>query len=201
MSANLSKNTIMFQHLDIILASGSPRRKKLLEEAELSFTVKTSDVEETYPDSLLKMMIPEFLAAKKAEAVRKEYANDKLIIAADTIVLQDSKVLGKPKDREDAIFKLKSLSGAVHQVITGVCLCYQGEKKTFSASTNVFFKRLSKEIITHYVDQYHPLDKAGAYGIQEWIGLVGIDRIEGDYFNVVGLPVSRVLTEMFRIVK
>lgn len=189
----------MFEDMNIMLASGSPRRKKLLEEAELPFTVKVSQIEENYPSDLPKVLVPEFLATKKAEAVLKDTSEDALIIGADTVVLLGNKILEKPQDEQEAIHTLKQLSGAFHQVITGVCLLYKGKKSTFATSTFVYFKKLSEAVIHHYVEQYQPLDKAGSYGIQEWIGLVGIDRIEGDYFNVVGLPVSRVLAEVGKL--
>src|SRR5690625_785945 len=186
----------MFTNKRIVLASCSPRRKQLLEQAGVSFVVKKEPVEESFPQGMEPEEVPEFLARKKAEAVGIKCDKEELIIAADTIVLLGDKILGKPVDKADAVKSLKALSGKSHQVITGVCLQQGKTIKSFSVKTIVRFKALSEDIISHYVDCYKPMDKAGAYAIQEWIGLVGVVHIEGDYFNVVGLPVSRILSEI-----
>lgn len=188
----------MFEEKNIVLASLSPRRKQLLEQAEVKFVIKTQPVEENYPPDILPAEVPVYLAEKKARMIQKQCATEELIIAADTIVLLDEKVLGKPKDKKQAMEILASLSGKKHSVITGVCLLKGEQIKKFSETTQVYFRRLSKEQISHYVEQYEPVDKAGAYAIQEWIGLIGIEKIEGDYFNVVGLPVGRVVEEIGR---
>lgn len=186
----------------IILASGSPRRKELLQMAGVSFEVKTIPTEETYPTGLSPSEITIHIAREKALAVRDSISDigDAIIIAADTIVVLGSEILGKPKDHEDAIKMLQKLSGRTHKVITGVVILSYTEI-SFSTCTEVTFLNLSLEQITWYVDQYHPFDKAGAYAIQEWIGLVGIKSINGDYYNVVGLPVSRLLLELERVEK
>jgi septum formation protein len=186
----------MFEEKNIVLASLSPRRKQLLEQAEVKFVIKTWPVKEDYPPDILPAEVPVYLAEKKARVVQKQCSAEELIIAADTIVLLGEQVLDKPKDKNKASEILTSLSGKRHMVITGVCLLKGEEVKTFSETTQVYFRKLSKEQIVHYVEQYNPMDKAGAYAIQEWIGLIGIKKIEGDYFNVVGLPVGRVVEEI-----
>ena len=180
----------------IILASSSPRRKQLLEWAEIPFDVYPSQADESFPPDLAVIKIPEFLASRKAKAVSHLVGEGKIILAADTIVLLDQEVLNKPADREDAIRMLTLLSGREHLVITGVSLS-QGDKEIqFSETTRVRFHPLDQRGIMHYVDRYHPFDKAGAYAIQEWIGVVGIASIMGDFYNVMGLPVSRVVQEL-----
>ena len=180
----------------IILASASPRRKQLLEWAEIPFDILPSYTEESIPDGLMVSEIPVFLASQKAAIVRKQAAGGKIILAADTIVVLDQQMLGKPLDREDAIRMLSLLSGCVHEVITGVALTSAKKEILFSESTRVRFHPLTRRNIEHYVDHYHPYDKAGAYAIQEWIGVTGIHSIDGDFYNVMGLPVSRVLQEL-----
>ncbi len=180
----------------IILASASPRRKQLLEWAEIPFDLMPSDSEELIPDGLLISEIPVFLASQKAAIVRKLTGTDKIILAADTIVVLDQQMLGKPLDRADAIRMLSLLSGNVHEVITGVALTNTKKEILFAETTRVRFHPLSLGEIEHYVDNYRPFDKAGAYAIQEWIGVTGIHSIEGDFYNVMGLPVSRVLQEL-----
>ena len=178
----------------IILASGSPRRKELLEMAGINFIVKTKSTDESYPDGLSPSDVTIHIAKEKALALKNSNADidDEIIIAADTIVVLNNEILGKPKDREDAIRILQKLSNQTHTVITGVYIL-SNKESFFSTSTEVTFYKLSLEQITGYVDKYKPFDKAGAYAIQEWIGLVGIKSINGDYYNVVGLPVSRLL--------
>jgi septum formation protein len=180
----------------IILASSSPRRKQLLEWAEIPFDVIPSDSDEMVPDQLPVSEIPVFLASQKAAIVRKITAPERIILAADTIVVLDQQMLGKPIDRSDAIRMLLLLSGKVHEVITGVALTHAKKEILFAETTRVRFHSLTRFEIEHYVDHYQPYDKAGAYAIQEWIGVTGIHSIDGDFYNVMGLPVSRVLQEL-----
>lgn len=175
---------------DIILASQSPRRHRLLEELKIPFTVQVSNADETYDDGLYyKEQIPMHLADKKAEAIELK-RQDQWIIAADTIVWLDHEAVNKPGDLTEAFNMLQRLSGNVHEVITGVCLRSLLHKEIFYSVTQVFFNHLSEDEIHYYVNNFQPLDKAGAYGIQEWIGYMGVERIEGSYFNVMGLPVE-----------
>ncbi|MFL5739454.1 MAG: Maf family protein [Flavisolibacter sp.] len=177
---------------DIILASQSPRRKQLLQWAEIDFDILVSATDETYPEELTHEQVAIHIAEEKAETVRKKTA-DKIIIAADTIVVVDNDIIGKPNDRAEAIAILMRLSGRYHKVITGVVISSQHKKIKFADTTSVLFHSLSRRQIEYYVDKYHPYDKAGAYAIQEWIGVVGIKSIDGDFYNVMGLPVSRVV--------
>ncbi len=177
----------------IILASKSPRRKQLLEWAEIPFDVIVKDTDEMYPASLAIEKVPVYIARNKAIAVKEELSHDRLILAADTIVVLKDKVIGKPATKEDAVNTLKELSGQTHLVITGVVLMKQDTEITFADVTEVEFHQLTDEQIQYYVDHYQPFDKAGAYAIQEWIGVVGIKRVQGDFYNVMGLPVSRVV--------
>lgn len=178
----------------IILASQSPRRKQLLEWAALDFEVQVSHADETFDASLTPDQAALFIAQQKASVVQVLPGNqDRIILAADTIVVAGGQILGKPTDRDDAIRMLSLLSGQTHLVITGVVML-KGEKKiAFSDCTEVVFHSLTREQIAFYIDHYRPYDKAGAYAIQEWIGVVGIASIKGDFYNVMGLPVSRVL--------
>lgn len=180
----------------IILASKSPRRKQLLELAEIDFDVVSIDTDESYPETLAIEEIPKYIALQKAMAVKEKLANDRIILAADTIVTIDNKIIGKPVDREDAVNILKNLSGKIHKVISGVAIVQQNKKVIFNEITEVYFYELADAQIVHYIDKYRPFDKAGAYAIQEWIGAVGINSIKGDYYNVVGLPVSKVVKEL-----
>lgn len=176
----------------IVLASQSPRRKQLMEAAELEFDIIIADVDETNPPGMPGELVPEYLAQKKATAIEQQ-VHDAIIIAADTIVLLDNEILGKPEDEQHAVEILTKLSGRVHRVITGVCM-RKGEKQvSFSVTTEVYFRPFSKEQIQHYVSRYKPFDKAGAYAIQEWVGMVGIEKINGDYYNVMGLPIGEVV--------
>lgn len=185
----------------IILASQSPRRKQLLEWAEIPFDVLVKETDETYPDDLTIEEIAIHIAGNKALAIRnqllegfktlQEVVNP--ILAADTIVVLQDKIIGKPKDREDAINILSSLSGKQHLVITGVVILHKDKEIAFAETTEVHFHELSLAQIEFYVDNYKPYDKAGAYAIQEWIGVVGIKAVKGDFYNVMGLPVSRVV--------
>lgn len=181
---------------EMILASASPRRKELMEKAGFQFEVVAADVEETFPEGMELTEIPKHIANLKAEAVAQNLQTDKIIIAADTIVVCEKKVLGKPKDLNDAKEMLQFLSGKQHQVITGVCLQQQNKKQTFANTTEVFIQELSNSEIEYYVNNYEVLDKAGAYAIQDWIGLNKINKIEGCYFNVVGLPVSDLYSHL-----
>lgn len=177
----------------LILASQSPRRKQLLEWAEISFKVIVSDAEEHYPDELPMEEIPIHIARRKAVAVQSRVRPGSIILAADTIVVLEKELIGKPVDRKDAINILSRLSGHCHSVITGVVIQHMTGEIYFSDTTDVWFHELTREQIEYYVDHYAPFDKAGAYAIQEWIGVVGIRSIQGDFYNVMGLPVSRVL--------
>lgn len=183
----------------IILASQSPRRKQLMEMAEFEFDVLIADVDETNPPGMPGEEVPEFLARKKADAVR-HLVNEAIVIAADTVVLLDHHILGKPKDATHAISILRQLSGRMHKVVTGVCIRCGDLEKSFSVTTEVYFRQLSDEQIAHYVSRYKPFDKAGAYAIQEWIGVTGIEKINGDYYNVMGLPIGDVIVALKDII-
>ena len=180
----------------IILASKSPRRKQLLEGLNLPFEVIVREVDEVFPDGMPMEDIPVFLAKLKAEPFLTEQNDNILVITADTIVWIDNEVLGKPLDHQHATEMLRKLSGRKHVVVTGVCLTSKVKQVAFSSLTDVYFKELSDVEIEYYLDLYHPYDKAGAYGVQEWIGYIAIDRIEGSYFNVMGLPVQRLYEEL-----
>jgi septum formation protein len=183
-----------------ILASQSPRRKQLLAWADLQFDVIVSAADEDFPLEMEVQDVPVYIAKNKALAVQEKIKNElpvhkgKWIIAADTIVVLDNEIIGKPVNREDAIAILKKLSGKTHRVITGVFLINGQEFRSFSETTFVHFHPLNEDQICYYIDQYQPYDKAGAYGIQDWIGVVGIKGIEGDFYNVMGLPVSKLLS-------
>jgi septum formation protein len=186
----------MMNDKKLILASKSPRRKELLTNANIPFTIRTKDTEEAYPADMPLRDVPIYLAQLKAAAMLDELMYDEILLTADTIVLLDEKIYGKPVDLEDAVSILEALSGQTHEVITGVCLKDQEKEIVFSETTKVTFKTLEKEEIIYYLEKYMPYDKAGAYAIQEWIGLVGIRGIEGDYYNIVGLPIHRVAAEL-----
>lgn len=181
----------------IVLASNSPRRRELLSGLGISYEVRVlPDVEESYPAVLPVGEIAEYIAREKAEAYKSVMTDDELLITADTVVVCKGEVMGKPVDEADARRMLHKLSGCTHQVTTGVCLTTIGAHRSFSVTTNVSFKNLSDEEIDYYVANYHPMDKAGAYGIQEWIGYIGVTGLEGSYFNVMGLPVQRIYKEL-----
>lgn len=181
----------------IILASNSPRRKELLGGLGIDYEVKVlPGIDESYPDSLKGEEIPVYIASEKAAAYRAVMQEDDLIITADTIVYLDGEVLGKPRDAADAARMLRLLSGKTHQVITGVYITTQAFQKSFAAVTEVTFDTLSEEEIDYYVSKYAPMDKAGSYGIQEWIGFIGVTGMKGSYFNVMGLPVQRLYREL-----
>ena len=181
--------------MPLILSSNSPRRKELLAGLDIPFEVRViEDIDESYPDSLPTGEIAEYIAQKKAAAY--EVGNDEVLITADTIVVLDDQILGKPADAEEAKQMLRSLSGKTHHVITGVCLKSHDQQHHFSVISEVTFKTLAEEEISYYVENYKPFDKAGAYGIQEWIGYIGVTGLSGSYFNVMGLPVQRIYEEL-----
>jgi len=181
----------------VILASNSPRRKELLAGLGIDYDVRTlPDINESYPEDLKGGDIPLYISKEKANAYLSMLKPNELIITADTIVWLHNEVLGKPRDREDAIEMLRKLSGETHEVFTGVTLTTLEKQHSFFVETKVTFSKLTDEEITYYVDTYKPFDKAGSYGVQEWIGYIGVERIEGSYFNVMGLPVQRLYREL-----
>lgn len=184
------------QQYKIVLGSQSPRRKELLAGLGYTFTRRTTDADEIYPETLTGEQIPIFLSKLKAEALMPTLQADELLITADTIVWHQQQVLGKPQDEQQARQMLQSLSGTTHQVITGVTLTTHTRQHSFAVNTKVTFATLTEEEITHYIQHFKPMDKAGAYGIQEWIGYIGVEHIEGSYFNVMGLPVQRLYKEL-----
>ena len=183
---------------NIVLASQSPRRHELLRGLNIPFDVEEIDVEESYPIQLVGVDIPMYLAEIKADAYIDKMQENTLLITADTIVWHEGTVFGKPTDKEDATRMLKSLSGKTHQVITGVCISTLMKRKIFHVISEVRFARLNPDEIEYYLLNFQPYDKAGAYGVQEWIGYIGVEYIEGSYFNVMGLPVQRLYTELKR---
>lgn len=184
----------------VILASNSPRRKELLAGLGVDYEVRTlPDVDESYPDTLQGADIPLYIAKKKADAYRNMLQPGELMITADTIVWLDGRVLGKPKDREDALCMLRDMSGRTHEVFTGVCITTTEWQRSFAAQTEVRFAELSEEEMTYYVDKFQPMDKAGAYGVQEWIGFIGVENISGSYYNIMGLPVQRLYKELVKV--
>lgn len=184
----------------IILASQSPRRKQLLEWAEVPFEVKVKDTSEDFPPGMTPEEVAVYIARNKAVAVQREVESGKVVMAADTIVVLNDNIIGKPVHREDAVSILLALSGEKHRVMTGVVIRKGDEEIAFADITEVVFHHLSVEQIEFYVDKYKPYDKAGAYAIQEWIGVVGIKSINGDFYNVMGLPVSRVVRALRKMV-
>ena len=177
----------------LVLASNSPRRKELLSGIDVEYEVRTlPDVDESYPDTLHHEDVAEFLSRKKAAVYLPALKEEELLITADTIVLLDGTILGKPADMDEAARMLRTLAGKQHRVITGVCLTTSRKQESFSDTAYVTFGLLSNEEIDYYVSRYDPLDKAGAYGVQEWIGYVAVEKIEGSYFNVMGLPIHKV---------
>lgn len=176
----------------LILASGSPRRQQLMCDAGFKFEVKLKHTDEIWPEEMEAEKVPEYLAWLKAKAFEDELNPWELLITADTVVCLDAKILGKPANRDQAIAMLHALSGRKHTVVTGVCLTTLERHESFSAYTDVFFKELTDQEIMCYVDNYKPFDKAGSYGIQEWIGYIGIRRIEGSFYNVMGLPIQQL---------
>lgn len=183
-----------FKHHNVILASGSPRRQQFFKDLDLDFEIRLKDVEEIYPEGLQAEEIPNFLAELKANAFESELKTGDILVTSDTIVWHNEQALGKPKDYDDAFSMLASLSGSTHEVITAVCIKTTEKTEVFHEITKVTFNDLTPDAIKYYLDQYQPFDKAGAYGIQEWIGFIGVSRIEGSYANVMGLPVDKVYT-------
>ena len=185
----------------IILASGSPRRKQLLELAQIPFEVMVSNVDERFPVEFTPAQVAMHIAENKAVAVQKNKTNGEAqtIIAAETVVVLENDILGKPVEREDAVKMLSKLSGKTHKVITGVCILSVEKKIIFAEETEVEFLSLTKDQIEYYIDHFKPYDKAGAYAIQEWIGVVGIKSVNGNFYNVIGLPISRVIIELQKI--
>ena len=181
----------------LILASASPRRRQLMEEAGMRFTLASKfECDESYPTTLPAAEVASFLSALKSDAYPEPLSEGEILVTADTTVVVDERVLGKPADREEACEMLRAMSGRSHTVYTGVTLRSCEKKHTFAVATLVYFREMSDDEIAYYVDNYRPYDKAGAYGIQEWIGYVAIERIEGSFYNVMGLPVQRLYTEL-----
>lgn len=183
----------------VVLASGSPRRQQFLKELDVPFEVRLKEVEEIYPDTLKGAEITDYLAELKAKGMDETLSDDEILITSDTIVWHEGRALGKPKDYEDAFAMLKALSGKTHEVITSVCIKHLSKADVFNETTRVTFNTLSDEEIKYYLDNYKPFDKAGSYGIQEWIGLVAIAKIEGSYANVVGMPVDKVYQHLSKL--
>lgn len=191
------KKNSMLENCHVILASNSPRRRELLSGLGLTYEVRTMPgIDESYPDTLQGEQIPIYISSKKAEAYLHTLKADDLLITADTIVWLEGRVLGKPADESEARQMLRALSGRTHQVITGVTLATTAFQKSFASVSQVTFANLTDEEIDYYVTRYRPLDKAGSYGVQEWIGFIGVEHIEGSYFNVMGLPVQRLYREL-----
>ncbi|MCD8302727.1 MAG: Maf-like protein [Prevotellaceae bacterium] len=185
-----------------VLASGSPRRRELLTGLGLEYELRLMDgIDESYPATLRGEEIPIAISRKKSEAYLATLAEDELLITADTIVYLDGRVIGKPRSEEEACEMLRALSGRTHEVMTGVTLATKRRSHSFGCTSRVTFAPLAEEDIRHYVSTFHPLDKAGAYGIQEWIGYIGVTSIEGSYYNVMGLPVQRLYTELKRFME
>lgn len=185
----------------IILASKSPRRLQLIKQMGFSVEIHNSDVEEDYPENIQYDKIAEYLAIKKANGFDGTLKQNQILIAADTMVFVDKKSIGKPKDKEEAVSFLQNLSNKEHKVITGCCLKTPYKTSSFSVCTKVFFRELTYQEIEFYIDKYHPYDKAGAYGIQEWIGSIGIEKIEGCFYNVMGLPTTKLFQEIKKTVE
>lgn len=189
--------TQKFSEIQIILASASPRRKQLLEALDIDFEIKTKNTEESFENNTNDIwQIPCLLAQRKARAFLKEITENQLIIAADTIVSIGDEILNKPQNEQEAVKMLQKLSGQCHEVITGICLLAKHKERIFYDTTKVYFKNLSQEEIAYYVQKYKPYDKAGSYGAQEWLGMIAVERIEGSYFNVMGLPLHKLYEEL-----
>ncbi|WP_278035950.1 Maf-like protein [Flavobacterium nitratireducens] len=176
----------------IILASGSPRRQQFFKDLDLDFEIRLKEIEEIYPAELKREAITNYLAALKAAAFEGDLKDNEVLVTSDTLVWHNEKALGKPKDKQDAFAILKSLSNATHEVITSVCFKTNTKTDVIYEITKVTFNELSDDAIEYYIENYQPFDKAGAYGIQEWIGFIGVAKIEGSYANVIGLPVDKV---------
>lgn len=190
----------LLKRYNVILASNSPRRRELLADLGINFEVRTiKGIDESYPDDVPVLEIAEYISRKKALAYQADMGNDELIITADTVVILGDEVLGKPTDSDDACRMLRELSGKTHKVVTGVTIVTANDTRSFSAVSDVEFATLSDDDIKYYVDNYQPLDKAGAYGIQEWIGCMGVRHINGSFYNVMGLPLHRLYSELERM--
>lgn len=189
----------LLQNKKVILASASPRREQLISGLDIDFVVELNgDVDEIWDQSIDPVKVPEYLSLLKSKGFGRELRSDEILITADTMVLCNGEILGKPADRDDAVKILMKLSGNIHTVITGVTLRSNEKVKNFCATTQVWFRELKMQEIEYYIDNYKPYDKAGAYGAQDWIGFVAIEKIEGSYFNVMGLPVQKLYTELSR---
>ncbi|MTG97160.1 MULTISPECIES: Maf family nucleotide pyrophosphatase [Myroides] len=190
----------IFKDYNIVLGSNSPRRKQYMQDLQIPFTVRASDIDETYPSTLQREAITDFIANAKSQAIPL-LAHNEIIITSDTTVWNNHTSLGKPVDRQEAYTMIKGMSGKQHEVITSVCLRSKNKIKIFNCITKVDFIELSDEAIYFYIDTYKPYDKAGAYGIQEWIGLIGISKIDGSYTNIVGLPTTELVQELIAFIK
>lgn len=188
-----------FKDKHIVLASSSPRRQELFKKLGIDFSIKTKEIEENYPLNLKEEEITNYLAILKAEAFEGEINKNEFVVTSDTIVWHKNSALEKPKNKKQAIEMLQKLSGTRHKVITSVCIKSTEVQKVFFDTTIVYFKQLTSDEISYYVEKYKPFDKAGAYGIQEWIGFIGVTKIEGSYFNVMGLPVHKLYEELLKI--
>lgn len=185
---------------NIILASNSPRRRELLAGLDLEFEVRViKGIDESYPTTLAPHDVAQYIAARKADAYVESLAENDLVITADTVVIVDGDILGKPHDKAEAHHMLRSISGRTHQVVTGVCIVTCDKRREFSVTTDVTFREITDAEIDYYIERYRPFDKAGAYGIQEWIGYVGVTALHGSYYNVMGLPVQRIYAELQKL--
>ena len=185
------------QNYEILLASKSPRRRELLKELRINFRIMTiGGIDESYPEEMRKEEVPQYLANKKADAYMDHISERNIVITADTLVICDNRILGKPRNATEAIEMLETLSGKTHKVVSGVCLASLDKRVSFSTTTEVTFSEISEEEARYYVETFMPLDKAGAYGIQEWIGCVAVEKINGSFYNVMGLPVHRLYKEL-----
>lgn len=182
----------MKSNKQLVLGSKSPRRKELMEGLGIDFIIRTKDTDERFPSSLIPKETPLYIAQKKTDALLVDLRDNEIILCADTVVIIENTILGKPENEMEAITMLKQLSGKTHEVVTGVIIASKEKKVSFSVTTKVTFKNLSHDEIEYYITNYKPFDKAGAYGVQEWIGYIGVTSIEGSYFNVVGLPTYEV---------
>lgn len=180
----------------LVLGSKSPRRQELIQQITSNVEIRVQDVKEIYPENLEASKVPEYLSKLKAQALIPSLKENELIICSDTVVILNNQILGKPADLEEAKLMLQQLSGQKHSVVTGCYLISKNSERSFSCQTDVYFNTLEEEIINYYVETFKPLDKAGSYGIQEWIGIVGIEKIDGCYYNVMGLPVSKLIDEI-----
>lgn len=181
----------------IYLASKSPRRRELLTQLRIKFnTINIGGIDENYPDDIPAAEVPQYIANRKADAYMSLIKDNEMVITADTLVMIDNRILGKPKDEAEAVEMLMALSGKVHKVVSGVCIVTADRRTSFTTETDVKFAEISKEEAQYYVENYMPLDKAGAYGIQEWIGCIAVESIHGSFYNVMGLPVHRLYNEL-----